>query len=621
MGIIPSRHERESINSAVNGFDDPQVLQAVRDIAEAKAWRPKLADFAGDETFSNMLNSILMQRIGLALVSPEELAQAGMSDNLADYGYMFEPEQSVWSSATKDEAEQRGLPWYRTSREAIDALYDDALRDDNGKLVADFERSELYDEMNKRLADMTSQMVQEDPSILGKLVKGGVMKNQRYRGEDGLWSERAVPDEYSEKNLAYKLASMAAPTRTLGMVTDPELRTRSSAMEKARNVGLDALETYALLWNPAGKLATNLAAKAIGVPVRKALPKLADWGSGRGYAWLNNVGENVLGGTLNSMGFQGADELLDSDNSMEQKPFDMGDALLTGAVSGAIPMLAGTSRGLSGKLLKGKPKLKQMMADSYNLKPMGREVSPNELGKEADELLKAKTYNDFVNAPYIRTQTGGYPHYATPKVVPFQKATDMTPADVDDALLDRVIRATGDKEASERWFAENVGQRGNLAKQGDLQIGNSDRSAQPYLVEKAETFRKNQAEHPVSSYKTEFAMPITQAEFNNPKLLDNLSQSQRQQRYSRHRMDNAERARRERLIDEFTPKDPKTRESRPTGRPEAGGIDLRPVNGKTRKGINLVRFGAYHAIPELTEGSAFNVIRNGVPLRQRKEEE
>ena len=119
-------------------------------------------------------------------------------------------------------------------------------------------------------------------------------------------------------------------------------------------VGLDALETYALLWNPAGKLATNLAAKAIGVPVRKALPKLADWGSGRGYAWLNNVGENVLGGTLNSIGFQGADELLDPDNAMEQKPFDMGDALLTGAVSGAIPMLAGTSRGLSGKLLKDK---------------------------------------------------------------------------------------------------------------------------------------------------------------------------------------------------------------------------------------------------------------------------
>ena len=190
---IPSRHDRESIHSDVEGFDDPLVLQAVRDIAKRKNWKPGLADFVSDETFSNMLESIINQRIGMATITPEEMASAGMTGNKEDYGYIFEPEQGVWGSATMESAKSRGLPWYKTSREAIDAIYDDALRDDNGKLVGNFTLSDLYKEMNRRLGEATSQALAEDPSIEQALIDSGVMKMQTFRDENGQESKRAVP--------------------------------------------------------------------------------------------------------------------------------------------------------------------------------------------------------------------------------------------------------------------------------------------------------------------------------------------------------------------------------------------------------------------------------------------
>ncbi|MBQ2016242.1 MAG: hypothetical protein II207_04490, partial [Clostridia bacterium] len=113
---------------------------------------------------------------------------------------------------------------------------------------------------------------------------------------------------------------------------------------------------------------------------------------------------------------------------------------------------------------------------------------------------------------------------------------------------------------------------------------------------------------------------ITKYEADNPEVLDKLTQEQRDQRHSRHRKDNAERAFRERLINQFVPVSERT--ARPKGTTGAKGLDLRAENGKTRKFLGMIREIAPHAAAEWPGSEpAFNVIRNGVPLRQRKEEE
>lgn len=616
------RQNRHSVLNDIAGFDDPQVLQAVRDIARAKQWQPKLADFTANELFSGMLDSILNQRIGLALVTPEELAANGLDTDLSNYGYMFDPVQSIWQSATRDEAEKTKRPWYRTSREAIDALYDDALRDDNGKLVADFERSELYNEMNRRLADMTAQMLAEDPTIAEKLVKGGVMSSAEVLNDQtGQRETKYYPKKYDEKNELYTLASSVLPMRTIGMLNDPEILARSSNGEKLGNVAKDLGELGMYAFNPIGKMGVPLLARMLSVPTRKLMPKIADWAGGKGYAWLNNTAENALGTFGTDLGFQVLDRFTDTDNSEESQGIDAGDAAIAGGIAGAIPLMSKLSRGLPERLLQGKPKLRQMMADSYNTNPIGgKEISPMQASPYASQLLKSRTYNDFTNAPYIRTQGAGYTHYATPKIQPFKKSPDMTAADVDDILVDRIARATGDRKAAEEWYRANVAQRDKLRDRGDLQVGNSDRSSGNYFVEDAENFRKTQADHPVSSYKTEFAMPITKYEAANPAVLDKLTQEQKNQRHSQHRKDNAERTFRERLINQFVPVSERT--ARPKGTIGAKGLDLRAENGKTRKLLGIIREIAPHAAAEWPGNDpAFNVIRNGVPLRQRKEEE
>lgn len=616
------RQNRHSVLNEIAGFDDPEVLQAVRDIAKAKRWQPKLKDFADNALFSEMLDSILWARIGLALVSPEELASKGMDSDLSNYGYEFDPERSIWKNSTRDEAEQNKHPWYRTSREAIDALYDDALRDDNNKLVADFERSELYDEMNKRLAAITAQTLAEDPTLAEKLVKGGIMSSAEVLNDKtGQRETKYFPKKYDEKNELYTLASSLLPMRTVGMLNDPEILARSSTGEKLGNVAKDLGELGMYAFNPIGTRGVPLLARMLSGPTRKLMPKIADWAGGKGYAWLNNTAENALGTFGTDLGFQVLDRFTDTDNSEESQGIDVGDAAIAGGIAGAIPLMSKLSRGLPERLLEGKPKLRQMMADSYNTNPIGgKEISPMQASPYASQLLKSRTYNDFTNAPYLRTQGAGYTHYATPKIQPFQKTTDMTAADVDDVLVDRIARATGDMKAAEAWYRANVAQRDKLRDRGDLQVGNTDRSSGNYFIEDAENFRKTQADHPASSYKTEFAMPITKYEADNPEVLDKLTQAQRDQRHSQHRKDNAERTFRERLINQFVPLSERT--ARPKGTTGAKGLDLRAENGKTRKFLGIMREIAPHVSAEWPGGEpAFNVIRNGVPLRQRKEEE
>ena len=619
---IPSRHDRESIYNALNG-DDPQILANVRNVAEQKQWRPKLKDLAANEVFSKMLDSILLQRIGLATMTPEDLKAMNLDGDISEYGYTFDPEQSIWTSTTQKEAEAQGRPWYKTSSQAIKALYDDALRDDNGKLIGDFNMDDIYLEMNKRLDSIVKQMIAEDPSIASKLAKGGVTKREVKRDDNGVLDAVNSIIPYEDESLAHKIASYVLPMRTANLLGDSEAFARSDNLDMAKAIGGDALELGLTALNPAGRVATNVAAKALSkIPLKAAMPRLAKWGGGKGFSWLSNVGENSLGNMANSMASQAYDQVADRENAFESQPFDVKDAVTAGLVAGAFPMLAGTSRGLSDRLISGKPKLRQMMADSYNSNPMGRRISAWEVPmKEVKELQKADSYNSFVNKPYEATQGAGYTHYATPKINPFKKG-DMNPAEADDALLARVIKATGDEAGSKKWFRENIQQREALKNQGDLQIGNTDNSAKPYFVETAEDFRNTQGTHPVSSYKTNFAMPITEYEANNPSVLEKLTPQQKAQRYKVHRKDNDERTRRERLIKQFAPSNKDNWGSDPSGRKAAQGLDLRAEKGKTRLvGMGLSRLTGLEAPPELDPDNPFIIKRNGVPLRQRKEED
>lgn len=583
---VPTRNVRPSMRS-----DDSDVRIKF-----------KLADYLADQRISDMLESILDTRINFAL--------AGLNES--DYGYMFDPEKHKWVDELMGVAREKKLPWYRTSREAIDAIYDDYFRDNEGNMRGDFTRDELYDEMNKRLATAIANANPEgDQRIRDKLVKGGILKPVNRVNERGQVYEDFDNVGYSGKNELYKALSFLAPIRTIGLITDRESGNRATDGRWGTAVASDLLEGSASLLNWPGKLLGRAVMKGLSkIPTKGVLGKIGDFIDRKIIPFGQPSIEGGFGNFATALGSQGLDQLTDPKNVYQSQDIDLTDASMSGAAGAIIPAAAGK---LFGKnfirdIQHGKPKLRTMMADSYN-KNRGGDMpymrTSDVSNDMMDQLINAESYEKFMNAPYQKLADAGFTHYATPKL-PYFKTGDMAPADVKTATLDRLKRVTNDPEGIQKWADMNPKEVEAISKDMHVTTGDFDNS--PYLVESQEGYAASQKGNPVSSYKSMFSFPVTK---EGP---GRLSETQVMQRYNAKRKANAERVKREALVKDIMKGN---ENARPKGSVASGGIDFDPKSRVKRFANGVARYLGYKLPPELMADDAYKIERNGIPLKRR----
>lgn len=434
MAVIPTRHLRTSIldqmgldydkSELSKRLDEADNVRKLREAERAEAHQRELMGSLGNtahkysleeimanEHFKKMLESIASTRIGFA-----------RNPDLNKYGYAYDPTSGTWTAATwedvQDGGELPGAPWYRTAREAINAVYDDALRGNHGENLAGFGLDDLYAQMN-RLVDERAKSILDSSDDRDALLE--TFKKGKIYDDDG----NVIP--FKSHSPLYTFASTFLPMRTIGSSSfspwaEPELQARSTMGEDLRNLGLDAGEAALSILNPWGKglsmgvrAGTKLAGKGIPkIPtmvnkfIKGASDKVSDIYS---KPWVQLAAEGGIGNLANYGTIHAADYGFDPENTTQGGEFNKTGALIAG-LSGALPGVVGGMFDKMGKgrtlgasiLLSPKEKARSIIAESLNLN-----------NDQVDEALvkgllaKNATWADFLKKPFRDIESEGYP--------------------------------------------------------------------------------------------------------------------------------------------------------------------------------------------------------------------
>ncbi len=486
-----------------------QRQQELLDMLQEKAHRAgkfTLEDIMANERFKKMFDDIANTRLGFARYPEYD-----------KYGYAYNPETGSWQGALWEDVQEggdlAGAPWYRTAREAINAIYNDALRGDHGEHLADFDIDDLYAQMN-RLVDERAQealSTAEDPETLKKQFTEGKI----YDDEGKL-----IP--FEDHGKLYGFASMLLPMRTIGARNDPELNARSTWDQNLRNVLLDAGELALTGLNPIGKIAgkaATAAAKYAGKAATK-IPTIAGRGLesateslGRNLEkpWVKLAGEGSVGNLGNYYGLHLADSKFDPENQ-SQSGASSGTGAAIAALAGGAPGVVGGFLDKIGKgaafgassLLSPKEKARALIGEALDVKPS--EVDD----RLVQELLeKGATWEDYLKAPFRDISNEGYP-YAGIAQVPRQKQKEgMLHGDRDNIRDDlKELFPESRHEDIQKWMDMNPQEVQSLAGGNTYSKYNCDNAGVPgTTVEDWDVFGVTADQSP-QFYKSTLKVPL-----------------------------------------------------------------------------------------------------------------
>jgi len=507
-----------------------QRQQELLDMLQEKAHKAgkfTLEDIMASERFKKMLESIATTRIGFA-----------RNPDMDKYGYAYDPTYGTWEPALWEDVQEggelAGAPWYRTAREAINAIYNDALRGDHGEQLADFDIDDLYAQMN-RLVDERAQKAlstAEDPEALrAQLVKGNIYD------EEG----KIIP--FEDHGKLYGLASMLLPMRTIGAAMDPEFSARSTWDQKLRNGLLDAGELMLTGWNPVGKVAGKVAtaaAKYAGKAATK-MPSLVSRGLesaseslGRTVEkpWVKLAGEGGIGNLGNYYALHGADYVFDPENQSQSGAPNNTGAVIA-ALAGGVPGLVGGFLDKIGKgaafgaasLMSPKDKARTMIGEALD-------INPSEVDDRLVQELLAKdaTWEDYLKAPFRDISKEGYP-YAGIAQVPRQKQNGgMLQGDRDNILGDlKDVFPESRHGDLKKWMDMNPKEVQQLAGGETFSKYNRDDAGVPKTTAEDWDVFGMTADQSPQFYKSKFKVPLK----NESETIEGLAKDEIERRMQR----------------------------------------------------------------------------------------
>lgn len=555
MATIPTRHLRTSILDQLGlAYDKSELAQRLEDadnqrklkeaeLAEAHqrelmgslgntAHKYSLEEIMANEHFKKMLESIARTRVGFAL-----------NPDLDKYGYVYDPTSGEWSASTwedvQDDGELPGAPWYRTAREAINAVYDDALRGDHGENLAGFDLDDLYAQMNKLVDERAKSILDgaEDKDALLEAFKKGKIYD-----DDG----NVIP--FKSHNPLYTFASTFLPMRTIGSSSfspwaEPELQARSTMGEDLRNLGLDAGEAALSFFNPAGKLltkgvraGTKLAAKGtskIPTMANKLLKGASDKASDLySKPWVQLAAEGGIGNLANYGTIHAADSKFDPENQTQGGEFNKTGALIAG-LSGALPGMVGGILDKAGKggalgasiLLSPKEKARSIIAESLNM-------NNNQVDKELVKGLLAKnaTWADFLKKPFRDIESEGYPFAGIAQVPRQMQKGGMLQGDRDNILEDlKDLFPESRHGAIKDWMEKNPKELQDLAGGSSYSKYNRDDSGVPGTTRESWDVFGVTADQSPQFYKSAFKVPLK----NESETVEGLAKDEIERRMQR----------------------------------------------------------------------------------------
>lgn len=555
MAIIPTRHLRTSILDQLGlAYDKSELAQRLEDadnarklkeaeLAEAHqrelmgslgntAHKYSLEEIMANEHFKKMLDSIATTRIGFAR-NPE----------YNKYGYAYNATDGTWVPAlwedVQDDGELPGAPWYRTAREAINAVYDDALRGDHGENLAGFGLDDLYAQMN-RIVDERAKSILDSSDDRATLLD--TFKKGKIYDDDG----NVIP--FESHSPLYTFASTFLPMRTIGSSSfspwaEPELKARSTIGEDLRNLGLDAGEATLSLLNPGGKLlskavrtGTKLAGKGIPkIPTfANKLIKGASDKASEVYSkpWVQLAAEGGIGNLANYGAVHGADYVFDPENTTQGGEFNKTGAVIAG-LSGALPGMVGGILDKAGKggalgasiLLSPKEKARSIIAESLN-------IDNNQVSDELVKGLLAKnaTWADFLKKPFRDIADEGYP-YAGIAQVPRQKQKEgMLQGDRKNILGDLMdIFPESRHGAIKDWMENNPKEVQDLAGGSSYSRYNRDDAGVPGTTPESWDVFGVTADQSPQFYKSTFKVPLK----NESETVEGLTKDEIEKRMQR----------------------------------------------------------------------------------------
>lgn len=536
MNVIPrqNRNTRYSMQESVNrklGLDrlrDPQKMPGFQELMQ-------------QEGVEQLLKSIIDARFDKMDITKEFLSQMESDDSPFDYGYLYNPKLNKWLTGTKKDAEEKKLPWFKTSREAIDALYDNGFRDELGDQIFRFDIEDLYGKMNDLLgAEMDARMAnaqasRTDPNVesdaekelMDKMLRAGMYSDTGKYGPDG----KPIRElrKYEPHGVPYRVASTLLPFRTLGMMNDPELENNPKTLPFVE----DAVEAVLTGWNPLGRLV-----KAGMMGGAKTLSKIPVLGRMFGDAAKNfafhpftrATVENVVGNMGTEAAMKGADFLADPENEYQSAPLTKEGLAVAGLGGAAVPLLSGglflgskLHRAASGYRGDDRIPLQSLATPEEQIRLRMKNLF-NSSGKDASspgiraldvpdnyvrEMADANSYSEFANKPFKDLENKGYTHYGVkrvPKIDNSDKADKLVSFKVQ--LKDRL----GSPAGFDDWASKH--EKDELVKLMD----------DPTLLEGSMTgdtkfmthddYAFNQAsDH--SQYLADFAYPATEIEAAN----------------------------------------------------------------------------------------------------------
>ena len=555
MAVIPTRHLRTSIldqmglnydkSELAKRLDEADNVRKLREaeLAEAHqrelmgslgntAHKYSLEEIMANEHFKKMLESIASTRIGFA-----------RNPDLDKYGYAYDPTNGTWTAATWDDVqdggELPGAPWYRTAREAINAVYDDALRGDHGENLAGFGLDDLYAQMN-RLVDERAKSILDSSNDRDSLLD--TFKKGKIYDDDG----NVIP--FEDHSGLYTLASTFLPMRTIGSSSfspfaEPELQARSTVGDDIRNLGLDAGEAAFSLFNPVGKLLSKgvrAGTKLIGkgnakLPsmvnrfVKSASDKASDVYS---KPWVQLATEGGVGNLANYGAVHVADYMTDPENQTQGSGFNKTGAVIAG-LTGALPGVVGGMFDKMGKggaigasiLLSPKEKARAIIAESLN-------INQNQVSDDLVNGLLAKnaTWADFLKKPFRDIESEGYPFAGIAQVPRQMQKGGMLQGDRDNILGDlKDIFPESRHGAIKDWMDKNPKELQDLAGGSTYSKYNRDDAGVPMTtVEDWDTFGVTADQSP-QFYKSKFKVPLK----NESETVEGLAKDELERRMQR----------------------------------------------------------------------------------------
>ena len=555
MAVIPTRHLRTSIldqmglnydkSELAKRLDDADNVRKLREAELAEARQRKLMESIGNtahkysleeimanEHFKKMLESIASARIGFA-----------RNPDLDKYGYAYDPTSGTWTAATwedvQDGGELPGAPWYRTAREAINAVYDDALRGDHGENLAGFGLDDLYAQMN-RLVDERAKSILDSSDDRDALLD--TFKKGKIYDDDG----NVIP--FEDHSALYTLASTFLPMRTIGSSSfspfaEPELQARSTVGDDIRNLGLDAGEAALSLFNPVGKLlgkSVRAGTKLIGkgntkLPsmvnrfMKGASDKASDVYS---KPWVQLATEGGVGNLGNYGAVHVADYMAEPENQTQGSGFNKTGAVIAG-LTGALPGVVGGMFDKMGKggaigasiLLSPKEKARSIIAESLN-------INPNQVSDDLVNGLLAKnaTWADFLKKPFRDIEGEGYPFAGIAQVPRQMQKGGMLQGDRDNILGDlKDIFPESRHGAIKDWMDKNPKELQDLAGGSSYSKYNRDDSGVPKTtIEDWDTFGVTADQSP-QFYKSKFKVPLK----NESETVEGLAKDELERRMKR----------------------------------------------------------------------------------------